>query len=207
MAALLQSLIKRIEKGETPADDSASVFDPSSGKTLVPFARAMKVTSGANLIYALSLLVIFYTSVMKKAPKVYFRFMEVLVQVTGSLGYRFAHKLADVMLRKLDAGLFDSPSALMRAGEHNMIIDTIQREQASVAAALGATGGPGAKRFPAFGDVKIGYGGPGAAIITDPVSGIPKKCIHFHSVPQKKCQAGVPIDHLSGKTGQCMYKH
>jgi hypothetical protein len=207
MAALLQSLIKRIEKCETPADDSASVFDPSSGKTLVPFARAMKVTSGANLIYALSLLVIFYTSVMKKAPKVYFRFMEVIVQVTGSHGHSFAHKLADGMLRKLDAGLFDNPAALMKAGEHNMIIDTIQRQQASIAAALGTTGMPGAKRFTAFGDVTIGFGEPGAAIITDPATKTPRPCMHFHATPQRKCTAGVPLGHQSGKAGQCMFEH
>ena len=89
-----------------------------------------------------------------------------------------------------------------------MIIDTIQRHhQASVAAALGMTGNQGGKRFAAFGDVTIGFGGPGAAIITDPVTKIPQRCIHLHATPQKKCTAGVPIGHLSGKAGQCMYAH
>ena len=52
MAALLQQLVKRVENGEPAADDSSTVFDPATGRTLTPFARATKVTSGANLIYA-----------------------------------------------------------------------------------------------------------------------------------------------------------
>ena len=40
-----------------------------------------------------------------------------------------------------------------------MIIDAIQRQQASVAAALGTTGNPGTKRFATFEDVTIGFGG------------------------------------------------
>ena len=104
------------------------MFDLSTDKlpsTLIPFAKATKVTSGANLVYAVYLLVVFCTSVLKKAPKVYFRFMEVIVQVSGTHGFAFAHKFADCMLRKLDEGLFSSPIAFMRAGEHNMIIDRI----------------------------------------------------------------------------------
>ena len=88
-----------------------------------------------------------------------------------------------------------------------MIIDTIQRQQAAVAAALGTTGMPGANRFAAFENVTTGYGGLGAAIITDPVTKSPLRCMHFHANPQKKCTAEVPIGHPSGKAGQCMYSH
>ena len=65
----------------------------------------------------------------------------------------------------------------------------------------------GVKRHAAFGDVTIGFGGPGAAIITNPETKIPRWCIHFHASPRKKCTAGVPIGHISGKEGQCMYAH
>ena len=59
----------------------------------------------------------------------------------------------------------------------------------------------------AFGEVAIGFGGPGAAIIIDQVTKIPRPCMHFHATPQKECTAGVPIGHHSGKAGNCMYAH
>ena len=201
LTALLQQLVRRVENGEPAADDSSTVFDPATGRTLTPFAKAVKVSSGANLIYAVNLLVVFCTSVMKKAPKVYFRFMEVIVQITNSHGHVFAHKLADAMLRKLDVGHYDSPISLMKAGEHNMIIDSLLRMQNTAAA---AAGGP---RFSAFGDVTVPIGGPGAGITTDPASGLQQQCLQFHASPKKKCTAGVPVGHPSGMAGQCMYKH
>ena len=65
----------------------------------------------------------------------------------------------------------------------------------------------GFKRHAAFGDVTIGFGGPGAAIVIDPETKIPRRCMHFHASPRKKCTAGVPIGHLSDKEGQCAFKH
>ena len=125
---------------------------------------------------------VFCTSVLKKAPKVYFRFMEVIVQVLGTHGFAFAHKFADGMLRKLDAGLFSSPVALMRAGEHNMVIDTIQRQQA--AAAPDTSGSQ--KRFTKFGDVTVPIGGPCAGVIIDPATKLPRLCTRFHATRRRR---------------------
>ena len=63
------------------------------------------------------------------------------------------------------------------------------------------------KRVSSFGEVTIPIGGPGAAIVTDPATGIPRACMHFHGRRKKTCTAGVPVGHPSGKAGQCMYKH
>ena len=84
-----------------------------------------------------------------------------------------------------------------------MIIDLLQRLQTAAAAAAASTN----RRFSAFGDVAIPIGGPGAGIITDATTQDPRRSMHFHSIPKKKCTAGVPVGHPSGKAGQCMYKH
>ena len=90
------------------------------------------------------------------------------------------------------------------------------------------------KRFTAFGDVTIGFGRQGAAIITsvkepkvghvkwgkvkDSVGGRgaaivtdaqqrPLKCFCFHDTPRRPCQDGVPSGHVSGQAGLCAYKH
>lgn len=42
LAALFQQLVKQVEKGNAPVDDSASMFDPLSGKPLILFAKATR---------------------------------------------------------------------------------------------------------------------------------------------------------------------
>ena len=56
-------------------------------------------------------------------------------------------------------------------------------------------------------EVKVEFGGPGAAIILARETGLPQLCERFHAKPKGKCTAGVPPGHSSGKEGQCAFKH
>ena len=209
LAALFQQLIKRIEKGDVPADDSATIFDPFSGKTLIPFAKSTKVTSGANLIYAVHLLVVFWKNGLKKAPCVYFRFVKTITQVTGTHGFTIAHKFTDALLRKLDEGYYSSPVALFKAGEHIAVLDIIQRQQATVDADPGASSRSGltGARYQFYGPVTTPMGGPGAGAIPDYITKLPRLRTRFHASPQQACTAGVMAGHPSGKVGWCMFAH
>ena len=42
-----------MEKGEDHMEDKTEMFDPSTGKKCIPFAKATKVTSDVNLMYSL----------------------------------------------------------------------------------------------------------------------------------------------------------
>jgi hypothetical protein len=66
LAALFQQLVKHVERGDAPVDDGEAMFDPVAGKTLIPFAKSTKLTSWENLIYLVHLLIVFWTSVMKR---------------------------------------------------------------------------------------------------------------------------------------------
>ena len=202
-AALFQQIVKRVETGDAPADDGTSMFDPLTGKTLIPFEKAKKISSGANLVYSVHLLIGFWTGVMKKAPQVYQRFMKMIVQVVGSHGFTFSHKFTDALLRKLDEGFFTNPVSLMLAGEHNVILDSIVRVQTAKSAIFDTRVAPRQN----YGQVTTPINGPGAALIFDHMTKAPKLCTRFHASPQQDCTAGVMPGHSSDKAGWCMFAH
>ena len=121
-------------------------------------------------------------------------------------------ELTDAQLRVLEIVYDQVEVARVEAGEQARLGKELVKDRVAAHGRKSASEPcdskvKGFKRHAAFGDVTIGFGGPGAAIIVDPVTKIPRPCTHFHATPQKECTAGVPIGHLSGKTGQCMYKH
>ena len=63
------------------------------------------------------------------------------------------------------------------------------------------------RRFTNYGDVKIPFGGPGAGIILEQGTNLPRLCTRFHARPKTKCTAGVRPGHPSGKVGQCIFAH
>ena len=44
MATLFQNIVRNVEKGEDNIEDKTEMFDPSTGKKYIPFAKAPKVT-------------------------------------------------------------------------------------------------------------------------------------------------------------------
>jgi hypothetical protein len=57
------------------------------------------------------------------------------------------------------------------------------------------------------GPVDIPIGGPGAGIVPDFTTKLPKMCTRFHASPKLACSAGVPAGHASGTAGWCMFAH
>ena len=110
---------------------------------------------------------------MKKAPQVYQRFVKMIVQVVGTHGFTFAHKFTDALLRKLDESFFTNPVSLMRAGEHNVILDMIQRQQAAT-----ATIDPRVAPRQTYGPVTTPLNGPGAGLIFDHGTKRPRRCAY-----------------------------
>jgi hypothetical protein len=195
--ALFQQIVKKVERGELLSSGDETMWDPLSGKVVIPFAKATKASSGARLMYALYIFVSFYTGVLKKAPKLYFRFVKMIVQVVDVHGFAIGHQLVDAVLRKLDEGFYTHPGALMQAGEHNTLLDMIVRAAASL---------PKQRGFGVFGVVTTPMGGPGAALAKDG-AGVPMRCKAFFATPRQACTHGVHVGHSSGKAGQCMFQH
>ena len=117
-------------------------------------------------------------------------------------------ELTEGQLRVLEIAYGQVEIARVEAGEQEHVAkERVAEHGRKTKSGPGASRAKGFKSHAAFGDVEIGFGGQGAAIIVGPMTKIPRPCTHFHATPQKECTAGVPIGHLSGKTGQCMYAH
>ena len=152
----------------------------------------------------------------KEAPSVYFRLTKEIARVTVSRGFRCGQEYMDVILRKLDEGVFPNAVALFSSGEQNRLsmdleviwgpikvkpVATKEEEK------KGDTKKVDTRTRIAFGPVTTPIGGPGAGIITDFRTHTPKLCTRFHATPRQACTAGLPDGHPSGLAGQCAFTH
>ena len=106
----------------------------------------------------------------------------------------------DVILRKLDEGVFPNAVALFSSGEQNRLLMDLEVPKVPKTDADRRT------RI-VFGPVTTPLGGPGAGIITDYKTQTPKLCTRFHATPRQPCSAGLPDGHWSGLAGQCAFTH
>jgi hypothetical protein len=137
--------------------------------------------------------------------------MKMIVQASGTHGFGIAHKYVDALLRKMDEGFFTNPVTLMRAGEHNVILDVILRQQAATlgdpAVLRGAARPAGGTSRMVYGVVTTPVGGPGAGLVWDQLTKAPKRCLRYDATPRLECTAGVMPGHPSGKAGWCTFAH
>lgn len=91
-ATLFQTIVKNVEKGEDHMEDKTEMFDPSTGKKYIPFAKATKVTSDVNLMYSLMVFTTTVLGLTKEAPIVYFRLTKEIARVASIRGYRKAQE-------------------------------------------------------------------------------------------------------------------
>ena len=212
LATLFQTIVKNVEKGEDHLEDKNELFDPSTGKKYIPFAKATKVTSDVNLMYSLNIFTTTVQGLTKQAPIVYFRLTKEIGRVATFRGCRKAQEYLDAILRKLDEGIFDNPVALFKSGEQNRLLMDLEvtwgplcqpSEESKEKKPPRTDPRPRIK----FGPVTQPLNGPGAGVIDDFVTKQPKLCTRYHHVPQQPCTAGLPKDHPSGKEGQCAFKH
>jgi hypothetical protein len=208
-ATFLQDIVRGVENGVEYSENKRAMFDPSSGKSYVPFESATKVTSGENLVYAFHIYCVVMCSMVKEAPQVYFLIMKEITRVTLTHGFKFAHKYVDALLRKLDEKVFSNPVALMKSGEHNRVLADLEKSSyhfdpnppsAPPLPPKGPPGLQGGRVRMVFGAVTTPIGGQGGNLFVN-------KCNRFHASPQLGCTAGIPVGHASGKEGLCAFTH
>ena len=95
LATLFQNIIRNVEKGEDNMEDKTEMFDPSTGKKYIPFAKAPKVSSDINLMYSLMVFTTTVQGLTKQAPIVYFRLTKEIGRVATIRGCRKAQEYLD----------------------------------------------------------------------------------------------------------------
>ena len=126
LATLFQTCVKGVEKGLDLKPESGEMFDTTSGKRYVPFPGATKTTSGAKLMHSLDVFCDTIISLKNQAPFVWREFKRRVMLCESTEGFIFAQEFVDAILRKLDEKVYTDILALMRAGEHNRILDEIK---------------------------------------------------------------------------------
>ena len=211
-ATLFQSIIKSVVRGLTMLDEGKEMFDPSTGKTYVPFEKATKVNSDSQIMFAANTFVMTMLGVKKEAPKVYYEFIRDLSRVVDDKGHRFAQEYVDNLLRMLDEKRFPSMVSLYISGEpsrtftelasrlDNKFTDDKHKMFGGTQNAPGHFQGPNG--LVRFGPVTNPKGGEGSGWI-------PKKCNRFHCDPRKNCSAGIPANSgfPANLVGLCAYEH
>lgn len=205
MATLMQRVIKGVVKDADVQEDTREMFDPSSGKKFVPFAKATKAEDGVQLMYCVHVFAQTLQSMARLAPKALFDFTRDVSRVIQLKGHKFGQEYIDAILRKVDEKVYANIVSLYRAGEHNKIHDQLVTAAAKPkpkpgGGPPGQLGGPNGKIN--FGPVSTPLGGLGAGWIKT-------KCNRFHANPQRECTAGIPPnegfpEHL---VGLCAYTH
>ena len=209
-ATLFQACVKNVEKGMDIKPEAGEMFDAVSGKRYVPFPGSMKVSSGAKLMHSLDVFCDALISLKNLAPSVWREFKRRVVQTESTDGFIFAQEFVDATLRKLDEKAYTDIHALMRAGEHNRILDEIKH---NVKPSFDPKGRKPWDKDPRpriqFGKVDVPVGGKGAGIINDFATKQPKMCNRFHGKPQTACTAGVPDNgnYPKDQVGLCAYAH
>jgi hypothetical protein len=202
-ATLFQTLVKGVVRGTEVQEDATVAFDPTTGKKYIPFEKVTKVSSSAQLMYAMSLYVTTELALKGEAPRVYFDFQRDICHVCDHNGFVFAQKYIDAILRYLDEGRFANMVALYRTGEYTRIHQDLVMELRV------KTKDPDIKKTNKtmkFIVPTTPLGGKSAGIIKT-------KCNCFHAVPQRPCSAGVPPFNVDGSAnkpehvGLCAYLH
>ena len=97
-AMLFQTIVKAHVRGTEVLEDTKEMFDPSTGKTYVPFASAIKVNTTTQLMYCVHTFVTSMTTLKKEAPRVYFEFVRDVARVADDKGAKFAQEYVDLIL-------------------------------------------------------------------------------------------------------------
>ena len=122
------TLVKAVVRSQDTAEvvDQKSLFDPTTGKTLVPFEKLTKCQTPAHLFRAYAMFKETVTILLKLAPKVWTNFETKVYQAEAAMGHLLTQQFVGEVLRKLDQGAYPNIVDLMKAGEHNRIIDDLR---------------------------------------------------------------------------------
>ena len=105
---------------------------------------------------------------------------------TGAVAAACAVRQAALAEAQRDPG---RDPALMRAGEHNVILDVIQHQQAAMATIFDPRVAP----RQTYSMVTFPLNGPGAGLIFDQVTKAPRLCTRYHATPQQSILHAVKV--------------
>ena len=208
-ATLFQTIVKAAVRGTELPDDSKEMFDPSTGKSYVPFEKSVKVQSIAQFMHAGHTFVLTMMGIKQEAPKVYYEFSRDIARVAEDKGPRFAQEYVDTILRFLDEKRFPSMVSLYQTGDPTRAFtelsmrlsrkedDGKKKGDTSMIGKL-----PGPNGICNFGTVTKPMGGEGAGWIH-------RKCNRFHASPSRPCTAGIPPNSgfPDNIVGLCAFEH
>ena len=229
--SIFQTITKSVEKGNHSLPAGQEMLDLATGRKMVPFEKAIKITSSGNMMYIMYLYVTTISGLLREAFKVYDHFMRDVNLVVTSRGHFYAQDYVTRILESLDMKIYSNMPQLYSMGEHNRIASILAGTHNNVGGqglqydadyhppapgagnpGGGAAGGAGndpRKRIH-FGPIKQPIGGAGAGVITDWKTKKPQKCNRFHATPQLACTAGIPENDprfTPAQVGLCAYQH
>ena len=223
--SIFQTITKSVEKGNHSVPTGQEMLDVATGRKMVPFEKATKVSSGGNMMYVMYLFITTISGLLKEAYKVYDQFMRDVNLVVTSRGHLYAQDYVTRILESLDMKVYKNMPELYTMGEHNRVASQLAGTHNNLVGQglqydsefrpqVGTGGGGGRQGDPRkriqFGTVLQPVGGAGAGIINDWKTKAPKLCNRFHATPQQACTAGIPDNDprfKPGEVGLCAYKH
>lgn len=199
-ATLFNTIGRSVAKGMEVQVDAQKMFDSDTGKTLVPLKSLPKITTAADLVYAVSLYCTSMQTLKQEASRVYFELMRDVTRVANDKGPKFGVEYVDCLLRYLDEGRFANMVALYKSGEPTRVYMELSTRAPSLVPKDPARFVK--KVINNFGPVTKPMGGKGAGVIQ-------QKCNRFHADPMRACTAGVPSDEgfPDWQVGLCAYEH
>ena len=212
LSTFFQTVVKNVVSGISLQADPDEMYDTVARQRVVAFKRAAKVTSGSMLMYSVHVFCEAITQIKNLAPVAWREFIRRVMLCEVSEGFIFAQEFVDCCLRRLDEQTYPSIVDLMRAGEHNRILDELRHTVKPTFVPKDDKPKPGTtdpRERIKFGPVTVPVGGEGAGIINDFATKKPKMCNRFHGNPRTACTAGVPQEAKfpTSSWGKCAYKH
>jgi len=213
LSTFYQTVVKNSVSGLSMQANPDEMYDTVLRQRVVAFKKAVKVTSGAMLMYTVHVFCEAISQIRDLAPVAWREFIRKVMLVETTEGFIFGQEFVDCCLRKLDENAYPTIIDLIKAGEHNRIYDDLRH---TVKPSFDPKKGDDPKKPVIdprdrikFGPVSVPVGGEGAGIINDFATKKPKMCNRFHGNPRTACTAGVPQDakFKSSDWGKCAYKH
>ena len=204
---LFQTIVKRVVRGlEYSSEEGKQMYDATTGKILVPFDKATKVTSFGQFFYSYQLFVTTVCQMQGVHEGAWLRVMKDLNRRcdSGATPVLLQAYFADI-LKLLDQKEFQNVIALFTAGEHNHLYEeACIRHKPKKEPNPNLNPKPTVKRY-SVGPVTIQ--GCGLGLIKDR-NGKPLPCKNFHASPCVPCTQGATAGDVSAAdVGKCLYQH
>jgi hypothetical protein len=200
------SISKKAIQGQDLAEetDAKTMFDPTVGRTFVPFDKVPKFKTPGQLFRAFSLFKEAVTVLFGLAPRAWAGFETTVFRTEAARGFLPTQQYIGEVLRRLDAKEYSNIGTLLAAGEHNRILDDVcaVHKPLPVGEENTSKNGGAGKRIKL---AEVTKEGEFASLVRDQ-RGTPLICNQFKS--GQPCKAGVaPGQGYDEHVGKCAYHH